>query len=85
MANKKYITLKVVNSVLALYGVELIKNKTYDWFNRVFLDEYFVGILGDRGLPYRWEQPKTRIPDNITTNQQRLEYILDNLDKINPS
>lgn len=85
MANKTYFTLKKANEVLSLYGV-MIK-KVYEFWGGEYKNTHvvhtYVAIKIPEHIPeWSWEASKIYIPYDRKTNIQRVEYVLENLERL---
>ena len=85
MANKPYFTLKKANEVLSLYGIQL--KKVYEFWGGEFKNTHvaytYVAIKVNEPIPkWSWEATKIYIPYDRKTNIQRVEYVLENLERL---
>lgn len=80
MANKPYITLKKANEVLSLYGVRIIKR--IEWGAEGFYETYAALKESDYLYEWSWEATKIYIPYDCKTNMERVEYVLEKLERL---
>ena len=81
MANKPYITLKKANEVLSLYGIRIIKKLEWDGVAS-FYYHYAAIRASDYLFEWSWEATKIYIPNDRKTNMERVEYVLENLERL---
>ena len=81
MANKPYITLKKANEVLSLYGIRIIKQLEFDGVDS-FYYHYTAIKDSEHTLEWSWEATKIYIPYDRKTNMERVEYVLENLERL---
>ena len=81
MANKPYFTLKKANEVLSLYEIQLKKFMSFGVEN-IKIHTY-VAIKVNEPIPeWSWEATKIYIPYDRKTNMERVEYVLENLERL---
>ena len=80
MANKPYFTLKKANEVLSLYGVRIIKR--IEWGSEGFYETHAAIKSSDYLIEWSWEATKIYIPYDRKTNMERVEYVLENLERL---
>lgn len=81
MGSKTYFTLKKANEVLSLYGIRIIKKLEWDGDDSFYY--YYAAIKIPEHIPeWSWEATKIYIPYDRKTNMERVEYVLENLERL---